>query len=83
MNKSNFEKTLEDYNIQTGDLLYWGTSRGRIYHATIISDVTDTDILYAGNTDSRFDESLIGKLEGDDITVHIIRLNDELFDDCD
>jgi hypothetical protein len=77
VNSENLDQVLRDYTIQTGDLLYWGTDE-RKSHATIISAVTDTDILYAGNTTRRFDWSLTEALPGS--TTYIVRIRDAVYD---
>ena len=64
---------LENYNIQKGDLLYFENKKG-IHHATIISSVTDDNILYAAHTSSRFNEKLSEHLGKE--TCHIIILKD-------
>lgn len=61
-------------NIQIGDLLYFENDKDGIHHATIISGITDDDILYAAHSAPRFDASLKKKL-GEEI-AHIILLND-------
>lgn len=43
-------------------------------HATMISSVEKSDILYTGNTMTRFDASLKGALKNE--TVLIVRIND-------
>ena len=73
---TNMEALLKKYNIQIGDIMYWGDDNHK-GHATIISLVTDADIMYAGNTMARFDSSLSEAIEGQ--TVYIIRINDEKY----
>jgi hypothetical protein len=79
IDSSNMMQMLRDNNIQMSDLLYWSNDGGNtMYHATIISRVTDTGIYYAGNTSSRFDHPLMDSIGNG--TVYIVRLKDELFD---
>jgi len=70
-------------NVQVGDLVFIDTRGTGIHHATIISDVTDNDILLAGNTSNWLDESLTDLLRRRPyIQVHIVRLNDSVFGSC-
>lgn len=51
------KELLQNYSIQTGDLLYWSEKgKGFANHATIISKVDENGIYYAGNTSARFDK---------------------------
>ena len=51
----------------------------KVHHAAIVSDVTNDDILYAGNTKRRFDQSLSDNLGPDgEYGVVVVRINDEL-----
>ena len=74
-------KVAREGGIQTGDLLYWDRNGKGITHATIISDVTDEDILFAGNSRSRFDAALSEVLNDYKGGVYIIRIKDELYNE--
>jgi hypothetical protein len=86
INSKNINEILQnlgDYNIQSADLLYWDwTSNGSIDHATVICSVTESDILYAGNSNTRFGVSFFDVFQ-DNYTCYVLRLNDSVFDDDD
>ena len=72
-------EAVAEANIQTGDLVYFINEDGKVHHAAIVSDVSDDDILYAGNTKRRFDESLSDAIgPNGEYGVVIVRINDEL-----
>lgn len=53
------QEALDTYNVQMGDLLYWVQQNdGRPDHATIISDVKENKLYFAGNTSARFDKEV-------------------------
>ena len=82
---SDLEQILREYNIQIGDLLHMHFAGvRRIGHATIVSGVTDEDILLAGNTLNMLDRSLLAIIEGNPgIVLYLTRLNDHVFGEQD
>lgn len=72
---------LKNYNIQTGDLVYWSEKGdGFANHAIIISKVDENYIYYAGNTEKRFDEKIVDEKFQRYSCVYIVRLKDEVFE---
>ena len=73
--------SLKNYNIQTGDLVYWSEKGdGFANHATIISKVDENYIYYASNTEKRFDEKIVDEKFQKYSCVYIVRLKDEVFE---
>lgn len=71
------QAVIESGKIEKGDLLYWSNNNGEtVHHATIISNVSENDILFAGHTRSAFDKSLFENL-GDEMVI-IVKLRDYL-----
>lgn len=52
------DEVIKNHSIEKGDLMYFLDGDGLVEHATIISSVTESDILFAGNTKRRFNYSL-------------------------
>lgn len=68
-----------NYNIQKGDLLYWyeiEDGEEVVKHATMISSVTNDDILYTGHSNPRFDTPASEVLKGNGQSLKVIRLKD-------
>lgn len=70
--------------LEAGDLLYWDEEGdGIVNHATILTEVTLKDILFAGNTRRRFDQSVRepfeSYLEEGSATLYFVRLKDSAF----
>lgn len=64
------------------DLLYWVQQNdGRPDHATIISDVKENKLYFAGNTSARFDKEVTADYFLEYQYLYIVRLKDEVFDD--
>ena len=61
-------------NVRPGDLLYFCDENGQPTHATIITDVTETDIYYNAHSNQRNHQSLAEVIEN---PVVIIRMNDD------
>ena len=70
------EETLEKYNVQIGDLLYWVNDNGEVHHATIISSVEDGEITFAGHTRSADYRPLAETMSKNGESVYIILMND-------
>jgi len=67
--------------IQPGDLLYWSDGKG-VHHASIITDVSDEDIFFSENSNSKYNESLTNKLNdptNTDTSITIVHLKDSVF----
>ena len=78
-NEQIIEEVLQNNNVQKGDLLYFqeydDDGNAVVTHATIISSVHSHDILYAGNTVSRYEYSLTSSLSSPDyIGVYIVTI---------
>lgn len=83
--------SLEEYDaivksglLEAGDLLYWDEDGdGQVNHATILTEVTTKNILFAGNTRRRFDKSVRKPfkdyLEKGSATLNFVRLKDSAF----
>ena len=69
---------IEKYGIQKGDLLYWSRDGGKtVHHATIISEVGNGEIRYAGHTDFATTEDLSEKMKEKPYeTMVIVLMND-------
>ena len=79
-NVDDISNAIKENDIKKGDLLYWSSDSGKsVHHATMISSVTEEDILYTGNTSSRFDASLSKALKSE--TVLIVRINDFIMEE--
>jgi len=79
-NVDEISNVIKEKDIKKGDLLYWSSDSGEtVHHATMISSVTEDDILYTGNTSSRFDASLSKALKNE--TVLIVRINDFIMEE--
>ena len=78
------KEILRNYDIQTGDLVYWSEKGdGYANRATIISKVDENFIYYAGNTSKKFDERITNDKFKRYKCIYIVRLKDEVFDnDC-
>ena len=70
------EETLEKYNVQIGDLLYWVNDNGEVHHATIISSVEGGEIKFAGHTRSADYKKLSDTMISNGESVYIILMND-------
>ena len=58
--------------------MYFYNNNG-VHHATVISEVTDTEIKYSGNTSNRFNYSLNTSLNSStDSGVFIVRLKNNI-----
>lgn len=76
--KEGMEYNIKYNNIQEGDLMFFAhRNTGEVYHATIISEVTDSEIKYAAHTENRAYEPLSGHLEDDFVVIIRIRDNAE------
>jgi len=74
--KEGLEYNAKNSNIQKGDLLYFAYRNNRIvYHATIITKVSDDEIYYNAHTSARDEEPLSNKLESN--MVFIVRIRDD------
>ena len=70
------EYNIQNSNIQPGDLMFFAhKDTGKVYHATIISNITDDEIEYAAHTDPRNYEPLSEHLKKD--FVVIVRIRDD------
>ena len=68
---------VEKYGIQKGDLMYWSKDGGKtLYHATIISDIEDGKIKYAGHTNPAKRTDLYDRMNENGETVVIVLMND-------
>lgn len=75
---TNLSSDLKNLNVQKGDLMYFYNNNG-VHHATVISEVTDTEIKYSGNTSNRFNYSLNTSLNSStDSGVFIVRLKNNI-----
>lgn len=71
------------------NILYWDEDgKGGINHATIITKISETELLYAGNTAARFDkEASIGfqhylNESGSKAALYVIPMKDKVFTNC-
>jgi len=80
---TDIQRVLANYNIQVGDLMFMDIHGRGVGHSAIVSDVLGHDIIYSQNTSDRFDVRLSDLLWNRPyITIFIVRLNDNVFDDC-
>jgi RHS repeat-associated protein len=74
--KKGMEYNIKYNNIQKGDLMFFAhRDTGEVYHATIISQVTEDEIKYAAHTSNRKYEKLSDHLDSD--FVVIVRIRDD------